>query len=292
MGEYEYDVALSFAGEDRQHADALAELLRNEGYEVFYDGYEQAKLWGKDLYTHLSAIYKDKARYCIMFLSEHYACKLWTNHERESAQARALKEKEEYILPVRLDDTEIPGILGTLGCLDLRPGSSGSIDTVYQALVEKLPNRPSQQAIVPATSSGLKAELLEKIKNNPPIFFQKLILDLLVEMGYSIPRPDAETMRRSRDTGIDAIISQDKLGFDLIHVEMKLWKEIPVGSPDILRFSDVLIGQGASKGLFITTSTFSELAKALAKEVVELKIILIDGNQLVQLMIEHNIGIA
>ena len=183
------------------------------------------------------------------------------------------------------------GILGTLGYLDLRPGSSGSIDTVYQALVEKLPNPPSQQTIVPATSSGLKAELLEKIKNNSPNFFEKLILDLLVEMGYSIPRSDAETMRLSDDTGIDAII-RDKLGFALIHVEMKLWKEIPVGSLDIRRFSGVLIGQGASKGLFITTSTFSDPAKALAKEVADPKIILIDGNQLVQLMIEHNIGIA
>ena len=288
MREYEYDVALSFAGEDRQHADALAELLANKGYKVFYDVYEQAQLWGKNLYTQLSAIYKDKARYCVMFLSEHYVCKFWTNHERESAQARAFEEKEEYILPVRLDDTEIPGILQTLGYLDLR---SGSIDKVYQALVEKLPNPPSQQSIDPATSSGLKAELLEKIKDNPPNFFEELILDLLVEMGYSIPRP-AETMWRSGDTGIDAIISQDKLGFDLIHVEMKLWKEISVGSPDIRRFSDVLISQGASKGLFITTSTFSDPAKALAKEVADPKIILIDGNQLVQLMIEHNIGIA
>ena len=289
MREYEYDVALSFAGEDRQHAEALAELLANKGYKVFYDVYEQAQLWGKDLYTQLSAIYKDKARYCVMFLSEHYAHKLWTNHERESAQARAFGEKEEYILPVRLDNTEIPGILRTLSYLDLR---SGSIDKVYQALVEKLPNPLSQRAIVPATPSGLKAELLEKIKDNPPNFFEELILDLLVEMGYSIPRPDAETMRRSGDTGIDAIISQDKLGFDLIHVEMKLWKEISVGSPDIRRFSGALIRQGASKGLFITTSTFSDPAKALAKEMTDPKIILIDGNQLVQLMIEHNVGIA
>ena len=288
MREYEYDVALSFAGEDRQHADALAELLANKGYKVFYDAYEQAQLWGKNLYTQLSAIYKEKARYCVMFLSEHYVRKLWANHERESAQARAFEEKEEYILPVRLDDTEIPGILRTLGYLDLR---SGSIDKVYQALVEKLPNPPSQQSIVPATSSGLKAELLEKIKDNPPNLFEQLILDLLVEMGYSIPYP-AETMWRSGDTGIDAIISQDKLGFDLIHVEMKLWKEISVGSPDIRRFSGVLISQGASKGLFITTSTFSDPAKVLAKEVADPKIILIDGNQLVQLMIEHNIGIA
>lgn len=149
MREYEYDVALSFAGADRQHVEALAELLTANRYKVFYDKYEQAQLWGKDLYTHLSAIYKDKARYCVMFLSEHYARKLWTNHERESAQARAFEENEEYILPVRLDDTEIPGILPTVGYLDLR---TMSIDEIYQVLVEKLSGSPSQQTTTPSTS--------------------------------------------------------------------------------------------------------------------------------------------
>ena len=86
MGEYEYDVALSFAGEDRQHVEALAELLEKNGYKVFYDKYERAQLWGKNLYTHLSSVYKDKARYCVTFLSEHYARKLWANHELENAQ--------------------------------------------------------------------------------------------------------------------------------------------------------------------------------------------------------------
>ena len=155
MREYEYDVALSFAGEDRQHAEALAELLANNGYEVFYDKYERSQLWGKNLYTHLSSVYKDKARYCVTFLSEYYARKLWANHERESAQTRAFEENKEYILPVRLDDTEIPGIFRTVGYLDLR---SVSINEVYQALVEKLPNPPSQRAALPATSSVVENE--------------------------------------------------------------------------------------------------------------------------------------
>ena len=149
MREYEYDVVLSFAGEDRQHVEALAELLAANRYKVFYDKYDRAQLWGKNLYTHLSAIYKDKARYCVMFLSEHYARKLWTNHERESAQARAFEENEEYILPVRLDDTEVPGILRTVGYLDLR---SMSINQIYQALVEKLLGSPQEQTTTPSTS--------------------------------------------------------------------------------------------------------------------------------------------
>ena len=140
MQQYEYDVALSFAGEDRQYAEELANLLESNGYKVFYDKYEQARLWGKDLYAHLSSIYKDKARYCVMFLSKHYAQKLWPNHERRNAQARAFEESREYILPVRLDDTEIPGILPTVGYLDLR---ELTIRQIYQFLLEKLPDTAS-----------------------------------------------------------------------------------------------------------------------------------------------------
>ena len=152
MKEYEYDVALSFAGEDRHYAEVLAELLENNRHKVFYDKYELAQLWGKNLYTHLSSVYKDKAHYCVMFLSEHYARKLWTNHERENAQARAFEENEEYILPVRIDDTEIPGILPTVGYLDLR---SMSIDEIYQVLVEKLSGRTAQ---ITSDSSPVAAE--------------------------------------------------------------------------------------------------------------------------------------
>ena len=131
----EYDVALSFAGEDRKHAKELADLLKTNGYSCFYDENELANLWGKNLYDYLSLVYKDRARYCVMFLSKHYERKLWTNHERQNAQARAFKENREYILPVRLDDTEIPGIPPTIGYLDLR---EISIEKVYEALDKKL----------------------------------------------------------------------------------------------------------------------------------------------------------
>ena len=141
MREYEYDVALSFAGEDRQHVETLAELLVTNGYKVFYDEYERAQLWGENLYDYLSETYKDKARYCVMFVSKYYAQKVWTNHERQSAQARALKENVAYILPIRIDDTEIPGILPTVGYLDLR---SISIAEVFQDLMVKLSGKTAQ----------------------------------------------------------------------------------------------------------------------------------------------------
>jgi len=130
-----YDVALSFAGEDRVHARRIAELIRHAGFTVFYDEYEQSSLWGKNLYSHLSDVYQNKARYCLMFISESYAKKLWTKRERESAQARAFREGREYILPLRLDDTALPGVEDTVGYIDLR---HTPIDEVLRFLIEKL----------------------------------------------------------------------------------------------------------------------------------------------------------
>lgn len=135
MPVFEYDVALSFAGEDRSTAEAVAAKLRAAGYRVFYDAYEQADLWGKDLYSHLAEIYTKRSRYCLMLISAAYARKQWTNHERKAAQARAFRDSVEYILPLRLDDTEIPGISETVGYIDLRVTS---IDEVVELLKRKL----------------------------------------------------------------------------------------------------------------------------------------------------------
>jgi len=115
-----YQVALSFAGEDRAYVAEVAKLLAERGVGVFYDEYERASLWGKDLYTHLSEIYRKRSEYTVVFISQHYAKKLWTNHERRSAQARAFEESREYILPAVFDDTEIEGIPRTVGYIDLR----------------------------------------------------------------------------------------------------------------------------------------------------------------------------
>jgi TIR domain len=118
-GTYSFDVALSFAGEDRQYVEEVPKVLRSMGFRVFYDKYETVSLWGKNLYTHLSEVYLQLARYVVVFISKHYKEKLWTNHERESAQARAFMEKREYILPARFDDTQIPGVLPTVGYIGL-----------------------------------------------------------------------------------------------------------------------------------------------------------------------------
>lgn len=114
-----YEIVLSFAGEDRVYVEKVAEFLQRHNVKFFYDRYEEVTLWGKDLAEHLDKVYRGSARYCVMFISEHYANKVWTNHERKSALARAIEEKEEYILPVRFDKTEIPGIRHTIGYVDI-----------------------------------------------------------------------------------------------------------------------------------------------------------------------------
>jgi hypothetical protein len=131
----QYDIALSFAGEDRPQAEALAKALVARNVRVFYDFHEKAALWGKDLYQYLSDIYLKRARFCVVFVSKHYAAKLWTNHELKSAQARAFTERAEYILPVRLDETELPGVLPTHGYLRIPPETA---ETIADALAQKL----------------------------------------------------------------------------------------------------------------------------------------------------------
>jgi hypothetical protein len=115
-----YDVALTFAGEDREYVEQVAEGLRDAGVSVFYDLFEQARLWGKNLVDHLADIYQRRSRYVVMFISSHYVQKAWPTHERQHAQARALLAKGEYILPARFDDTDVPGMTATVGHVDLR----------------------------------------------------------------------------------------------------------------------------------------------------------------------------
>jgi hypothetical protein len=111
---------LSFAGEQRPYVDRVAAYLRDAGLQVFYDVYEQVELWGRDLYRHLHQVYSKASNYCVVFVSADYARKLWTSHEIRSAQERAFRQHQEYLLPARFDDTEIPGIFDQVGFLDAR----------------------------------------------------------------------------------------------------------------------------------------------------------------------------
>jgi hypothetical protein len=127
---YSYNVALSFAGEDREYVEAVAVLLKSYGVKVFYDKFEETNLWGKNLFEYLNDVYKNKAKFTVMFISKHYKDKLWTNHERRSMQERAFIESSEYILPARFDDTEIPGLHSTISYIDLRDKSPSNLANI------------------------------------------------------------------------------------------------------------------------------------------------------------------
>lgn len=134
-GSFEYDVCLSFAGEDRGYVEMVAAGLDASGISVFYDADQQGKLWGKDLAEHLDWVFRVASRYCVVFISEAYARKPWTIHERRSALARALDEEDEYVLPARFDDTELPGLRPTVAYLDLREIATA---TLVEHILEKL----------------------------------------------------------------------------------------------------------------------------------------------------------
>ncbi len=139
--------------------------------------------------------------------------------------------------------------------------------------------------------SELANEVLEKIKTNSWQFFEDLVIDIMVQMGYGGSRNKAgETLKRTNDEGIDGIINEDKLGLDIIYLQAKKWKSSGgIGRPEIQKFVGALHGQRAKKGVFITTSYFSKKAYDYVKT-IDPKVILIDGETLASLMIEHGLG--
>jgi restriction system protein len=137
----------------------------------------------------------------------------------------------------------------------------------------------------------LSSELLEKVKDGTPQFFERLVVGLLVAMGYGGSRRDAgRTVGRSGDGGIDGVIKEDRLGLDAIYLQAKRW-EGTVGRPEIQKFAGALQGRRAKKGVFITTSSFTKEAEEYANT-IETKIVLIDGERLTELMIDHNVGVS
>ena len=138
---------------------------------------------------------------------------------------------------------------------------------------------------------NLSNELLDTVKSGTPAFFESLVVDLIVGMGYGGSRKEAgEAVGKSNDEGIDGIIKEDRLGLDIIYVQAKRW-ENTVGRPEIQKFAGALQGKRAKKGIFITTSSFSKDALEYAN-LIDSKIILIDGERLAELMIDHNVGVA
>lgn len=135
----QYDVAFSFAGEDREFVEKVASYLSQRKLRVFYDRYEEVYLWGKDLGDILDEIYRFRSQYVIFFISKYYAEKMWTNHERKSALSRAIQEKREYVLPARFDSTELPGLSSSIAYIDL---SQETFESFGSKIITKIAGKP------------------------------------------------------------------------------------------------------------------------------------------------------
>jgi len=141
-----FDIAISFAGENRSIAQDLAKILKQHGLLVFYDDDEQAELIGENLTEYLADLYKNKASYCIVLVSEQYIKQRWCRHEWRAAQARAFEDFDQaYILPIRIDEAELPGMLSTVGFLSLK---LKSLDEIAQIIKDKVEGTARVNGIV------------------------------------------------------------------------------------------------------------------------------------------------
>ncbi len=180
-----------------------------------------------------------------------------------------------------------PGYLEARGKKREKPTTNGASEHAEDVQTPEELMEESFQTI----RENLGGELLAKLKNSSPEFFERLVVELLVRMGYGGTRKDAgQAIGKSGDEGIDGIIKEDRLGLDTIYIQAKKWGQT-VGRPEIQKFAGALQGVRAKKGIFITTSDFSKEAVDYAAR-IDSKIVLIDGEQLWNLMIDFGIGVS
>lgn len=171
-------------------------------------------------------------------------------------------------------------------------GSDGSAgETPSDVATEATPEEQIESAYQ-AVLTALRADILDRIGQNSPAFFERLIVDLLVAMGYGGSHKNAAAqLGRSGDGGVDGVINEDRLGLDRVYVQAKRYAVAnAIGRPDVQGFVGSLVGLGATKGVFVTTSTFSPHAHEFVKHLSQ-RVILLDGRQLADLMFEHGVGV-
>jgi restriction system protein len=174
--------------------------------------------------------------------------------------------------------------------LEFIGAASKSLEELSTSDEEKTPEE-SLEYSYQEIKNNLVIEILDKIKSCSPAFFERLVVELLVKMGYGGSIKEAgKAIGKTGDEGIDGIIKEDRLGLDTIYIQAKRWDNV-VGRPELQKFVGALAGQGARKGIFITTSRFTDQAKSyLPKN--DIKLVLIDGEELAQYMIEFDLGVS
>jgi len=174
--------------------------------------------------------------------------------------------------------------------LEVKASWKKNPDTENEILTPQTPEELLESSYLDIRKA-LAQEILTKIKTCSPSFFERMVVELLVKMGYGGSISDAgKAIGKSGDEGIDGIIKEDKLGLDIIYIQAKRWESV-VGRPEIHKFVGALAGQGAKKGIFITTSKFTKEANEYVPK-NETKIVLIDGALLAELIIDYNLGIS
>ena len=172
--------------------------------------------------------------------------------------------------------------------------SSKKLDVNSETIAEEMKKQTPEELIdsgYVAIRKALEEDIIGKLKTVHPAFFERIVVELLVKMGYGGSIAEAgRATKYSNDEGIDGIIKEDKLGLDVIYIQAKRWESV-VSRPEIQKFVGALAGQRARKGVFITTSTFSKDAIIYAAQ-MDTKIVLIDGEQLAQYMIDYNLGVS
>jgi hypothetical protein len=197
-----YQVAISFAGEDRLIAQQIAENLTQRGIEIFYDGYEEASLWGNNLYDYLTDLYNNQADYCVVLVSRHYTTKIWTRVERQAAQARQLLD-HDYILPILIDDATPLGMLATTAYIDLR---KTSVDAVCETIAVKLSQSSRRDNALEIGDSRGSTSL----EASPPAALQHYIGGIYENLGYVV-----EYDQRAGDLSFNIVARRDVPGVGL-----------------------------------------------------------------------------
>jgi len=192
--------------------------------------------------------------------------------------------------PERIDNTLLSEFAGFADWVNPKKDEPSKAD-VRVIDSNQTPSEALQAAFTTITES-LSSEALDTIKSLSPLFFERLVIDLLLKMGYGGDRRDVKESltKKTNDEGIDGVINEDRLGLDTIYVQAKKW-EGSVSRPEIQKFAGALQGKRAKKGVFITTSDFTKEAREFASN-IENKIILINGSELAKLMIDYNVGVS
>ena len=203
----------------------------------------------------------------------------------------SITERGRAVLADKLDELNVQSLLRFDEFREFKGRSSASAEPVPQDTESTTTPEEAIEYGYQQLNNDLLGEILSAMKACSPSFFERLVIDLLVKMGYGGSRREAgEVLGKSGDAGIDGIIKEDRLGLETIYVQAKRWEAV-VGRPEIQKFAGALLGQKAHKGIFLTTSSYSGEAKDYAAN-LDSKVILVDGQQLAALMLDAGLGVA